>query len=225
MAQTSPLILLCCICYFAALTHGMQSGGAGATVNDHASKKRALNDNSGKFGVDSSCLVKREADLRKPIQDVLSDHGDPDAFCHFGFIGDAVSQCAMARKHKNYTQYANFFSVSEVSQYDKSFCQYHGFLDLPREKIADHSAWSELSDWECEKLVGSRSGEPSARILKNLADREARAFKDGKPHRLMHKATFMCNLGGVGCEMANCALNFCRLEKGKIGHGAECQQL
>lgn len=179
-------------------------------------------------GSASQCSLRREDDLKKPLRDVLLDSDRPDdGFCHFGFLEPSIQQCALARKAKNYKQYASWAALGRnASEFDKAFCRESGYLDLPQEKVDNFLQWSEMSDWECEKLVGDRGVDATVRVLLRLKNKEEKHFNSKAPGkatmRLTQRSAMMCGLGGVGCDMAHCATNFCRLEGGKIGHGKQC---
>lgn len=115
------------------------------------------------------------------------------------------------------------------------YCEVNGFMDLPVKNLHNHTMWTELAKEECNKLFmeypeytfDSMAGELELLELnaKQLQD-SAKGMGGGPPLKDMKRhAIAKCLLGGLECDMANCASNFCRRDDwDMIGHGdKQCQ--
>jgi len=129
----------------------------------------------------------------------------------------------------------NFSTHHTGYTFDDFYCRVNGWLGLPYQKLNNFSHWSTLSDGHCQDLLsqfpqfknatynqlvsmGDRVGMNEAQLQQHARGQgNAPSVKEARRH-----AAWKCALGVAGCDMANCAANFCQLEDGYIGHGAEC---
>lgn len=221
-----------------------------------------------RFGNDSptpdECLMPlQQADMERPIGQVLSEHAGVDGYCFFGTLGVWADRCAVARRQQDYFMYAAELGPDYELQsatnallhkksgplnvyyekgtralttdllnfpFDDVYCDANDWLRLPREKVWNYTFWSALAASECAALMhdnpeflGLSMRDMITRTLTendmtkatHKKQGEGPTIKDMKRHAVMK-----CLVGGLGCDMANCAVNFCRVDmKGNMGHG------
>jgi len=54
------------------------------------------------------CLSEHWEDMDTPVEDIVAARQDGDAYCHFGWIGTWLSQCTVAARSHNYSNFALF---------------------------------------------------------------------------------------------------------------------
>merc|ERR1712218_7275 len=112
------------------------------------------------------------------------------------------------------------------------YCDANGWTGLPIMNIKNGPAWTEMSKQECGKLTAQFSEVKNMSFV-NLESlitqgmdqiiRSSEGFGVGPSVMDMKRiAALKCLLGGLECDMANCAWNFCRRDDlGIMGHGHE----
>lgn len=121
--------------------------------------------------------------------------------------------------------------------FDDVYCAANGWTNLPRERVNNFKYWETLSKHECGKLFSmypefqNMSGKDLGIFtqIENLKiSGSAKGIGGGPTVKEMQRHAYAkCLMGGVGCDLANCAVNFCRLDlDGNMGHGeAECGEI
>jgi len=121
--------------------------------------------------------------------------------------------------------------------WDDLYCHGNGWLQLARDKVSNFTSWSSTARTMCSELLNEFPA--SDRTMREMFDRSGAegdtanfpgndAILDGSyvPTRenMRRHAAWKCALDpdGVACDMAYCAVNFCTLDGGYIGHTTEC---
>lgn len=120
--------------------------------------------------------------------------------------------------------------------FDDAYCEGNGWLNLPKQHLDNFTYWQDLSKHECERLLNkypefkSLSMTEMMHLLEGALNAVVESYRGvggGPTLKDIHRhAAMKCLIGagGLGCDMGNCAVNFCRLgEDGTMGHGqGEC---
>lgn len=123
---------------------------------------------------------------------------------------------------------------NDVYLYDDYYCAALGYMDLPWRKAYNWTEWDQLAKKECDKLTKIHPDYMDFNMygpnkLEKWEDDEQRLWEHAYFHEecpaqklAQRHAAYKCALGGIGCDMAFCAMNFCRDETGKVRHGNQC---
>jgi len=121
--------------------------------------------------------------------------------------------------------------------WDDVYCHSNGFLKLPRDQVSNYTFWGAAARQKCSDLL-----EEFPAMDRTMAEMTARSGMEGdmpnfagnqgildgthvlSAQNMRRHAAWKCALDpeGVGCDMAYCAVNFCELQGGYIGHTTEC---
>lgn len=114
--------------------------------------------------------------------------------------------------------------------YDDVYCDANEWTKLPRAQVGNFTFWQSLAESECTALLRDYpdiQGWSMAKYASQTTHENelirATHKKQGSGPRIedmRRHAALKCLLGGLGCDMANCAVNFCRTDgSGNMGHG------
>jgi len=114
-------------------------------------------------------------------------------------------------------------------------CDALGWVDLPKEKVSDFVSFEEMVNSECSSLLKDNQ-DVSTVSVNGISDMRSSLGvpKEGADTWMLkadknlfrRHAAAQCLLGTVGCDMAHCALNRCRVKTtdktNLIGQGSRC---
>lgn len=146
---------------------------SGFTLGGFASKDSNTSDGL------SECNIPHDEYMVRPVKDVLYLNSGVDGWCFYGWLGARFSDCAAARRKRDYLgymqeansgldvwkaggapvalQYGGTSPETVITRdhvhplYD-TICAANGYYRLPREQVRDFDRWNELSDSHCRLL-------------------------------------------------------------------------
>lgn len=165
---------------------------------------------------------------------------------HPSYINDLVYRPTLHQTiNFTYDGGRNFVTNNDEYFLDDFYCHAMRWMELPSESVSDFEGLQEMAmnecDWLAQKYPGwenwtmlghdvpgsSQEGtvpdvsEPwgyeETRLMRSRYGGRTPSARTAEMH-----AMFKCVLGNLACDMAFCALNFCQLDTGYIGHAAEC---
>lgn len=116
------------------------------------------------------------------------------------------------------------------------FCAATGWISLPKQALNDSRIWERIEKRQCRRLLAAHPEAKSMSLIEvhkehtKLTMEGFRTKDEWKSNATVHimrrHAAVQCLLGTAGCNMANCAANYCfkPTKQGNkfMGHGEEC---
>jgi len=116
------------------------------------------------------------------------------------------------------------------------FCSATGWVSLPKRLVRNSRAWERIEQRQCRRLLAAHPEAKSMSLFevdqehKKLAKEGFRTKEEWRSNATVHimrrHAAVQCLLGTAGCNMANCAANYCLQENKQgnkfMGHGEDC---
>lgn len=113
--------------------------------------------------------------------------------------------------------------------FDDAYCEANDWMNLPKQHLDNFTYWHNLAKQECNKLLkefpeyknlSMTEYLPLAEKVVSSIAASSRGVGGGPTIKdFKRTAVVKCLIGGLGCDMGNCAVNFCRLGKdGMMGH-------
>lgn len=179
--------------------------------------------------VDGFCwygIVKSSCSLARRRQDYMI----------YASTWSASSAALSAMNFMPYTDPGGFTTVKGVEAFDAKYCHDIGALDLPMWLLQNFTALQKQAERMCDRWSLLVPHITMEQMLSHLsADKEAFLSNYELPISMrppsfpneyamqFHGAT-SCALGDLGCDVAYCMYNYCRLPGGRIGQGLMCRE-
>lgn len=197
------------------------------------------------------CLPKLPlADFNMTMLEVKKKEDTDDGPCLFNYW----PTCVLANRVRDYMVYplpwgmfyatfpphpfdeGDLHTLPGVAPLDAKLCLEMGWLDLPNpdELLQNFTLLDQKAEAHCKFL---RKEDPAYKNLtymdyvnfpRVLGDwQQPGAVNPGVTYDTMQLyENVKCNMGhyAVGCDMANCLYNFCKMADGKIGSGRQCRK-
>lgn len=66
------------------------------------------------------CSTSHVGDIFTPVHQVLAAHPGVDGWCHFGFLGDWMRECGVARQKGDYAYYGKLMAAGNIKENQKA---------------------------------------------------------------------------------------------------------